>query len=379
MEDKTVYRKAFSENLKKIRKQSNLTQEQFANKIGYSTKAVSKWECGIAIPPTETLIDIADNLNVRLDDLLAYDVPPTYYLGIDGGATKTCFVLVDSNGELVNKVVLPSSNPFDLGFEKSFEILDQGITQVIKTIPKRKISVFAGISGGISGNAKEKFREFFSKYGFAKVDNGSDVENIVYASLNDCDGLALVLGTGCAGFIKKGETLSRIGGLGYLFDHGGSGYDMGCQAIRSACRAEDMTGEPTILRDMILQKLNTKTILENLSYFYQIGKSGIASYSTLVVDAFKQGDKVAKEIVESNMKHVAHLIVTARKRLDNINPLKVVMVGGLTNESQMILPIINKYLDDMDSSNNYHLQVYGKNVVYGALIRAGMKPNGNEY
>lgn len=39
-----------SENLKKIRKDNNLSQEQLADELGVSRQAISKWESGLSFP-----------------------------------------------------------------------------------------------------------------------------------------------------------------------------------------------------------------------------------------------------------------------------------------------------------------------------------------
>ena len=61
---------SFSENLKNIRLEKNLSQEQLAELIGVSRQAVSKWEQDSGYPETEKLINIAKTLDVSLDALL---------------------------------------------------------------------------------------------------------------------------------------------------------------------------------------------------------------------------------------------------------------------------------------------------------------------
>ena len=39
-----------SENLKKIRKEHNISQEQLAEQLGVSRQSVSKWESGLSFP-----------------------------------------------------------------------------------------------------------------------------------------------------------------------------------------------------------------------------------------------------------------------------------------------------------------------------------------
>lgn len=74
MEEKDV-RKFFSKNLIKLRKQRNLTQTQLAEKLNYSDKSISKWECGDVMPDVVTVKKIADFFNITIDALLCDDLP----------------------------------------------------------------------------------------------------------------------------------------------------------------------------------------------------------------------------------------------------------------------------------------------------------------
>ncbi len=65
------FRKNFGNNLNKLRKQRGLTQQELAEQLNYSDKAVSKWERGESIPDTYTLYSIAAYFSVSIDDLLA--------------------------------------------------------------------------------------------------------------------------------------------------------------------------------------------------------------------------------------------------------------------------------------------------------------------
>lgn len=56
--------------LKKIRKDNNLTQEKFAEKLGVTPQAVSKWENGKNIPDISVLKEIKREYNIDLDSIL---------------------------------------------------------------------------------------------------------------------------------------------------------------------------------------------------------------------------------------------------------------------------------------------------------------------
>ena len=63
-----------SENLKKIRKENNLSQEQLAEKLNVSRQSVSKWESGQAYPEMDKVLQICQLFSVSVDDLLNQDI-----------------------------------------------------------------------------------------------------------------------------------------------------------------------------------------------------------------------------------------------------------------------------------------------------------------
>ena len=60
---------SFAENLKQLRKEKQLSQEELAEILDVSRQAVSKWEQGIGYPEVEKLMSISSKLNISLDSL----------------------------------------------------------------------------------------------------------------------------------------------------------------------------------------------------------------------------------------------------------------------------------------------------------------------
>ena len=84
----------FPQNLKRIRKKAGLTRRELAERLSYSDKAVEKWESGQSYPALPTLCKIAKVLCVSLEELIySQEKEIRYFLGIDGGGTKTTFLL----------------------------------------------------------------------------------------------------------------------------------------------------------------------------------------------------------------------------------------------------------------------------------------------
>ena len=63
-----------SENIKRYRKEMNLTQEELAEALGVTIGAVSKWENGNNVPDIMTLMELANFFNISMDELLSFDM-----------------------------------------------------------------------------------------------------------------------------------------------------------------------------------------------------------------------------------------------------------------------------------------------------------------
>ncbi len=65
---------ALSENIRNLRKQKGLTQQQLAEALDVTAGAVHKWETGMSYPEIYTLVEIADYFDTSVDYLLGYEI-----------------------------------------------------------------------------------------------------------------------------------------------------------------------------------------------------------------------------------------------------------------------------------------------------------------
>ncbi len=63
-----------SENIKKYRKDMDLTQEGLAEALGVTVGAVSKWENGNNVPDVMTMMEMADFFNISMDELVGFSL-----------------------------------------------------------------------------------------------------------------------------------------------------------------------------------------------------------------------------------------------------------------------------------------------------------------
>ena len=68
-------KETFGQRLQRLRKEKGLTQEDIANKINISPQAVSKWENDISTPDIYILDELANILDVTVDELLGRESP----------------------------------------------------------------------------------------------------------------------------------------------------------------------------------------------------------------------------------------------------------------------------------------------------------------
>ncbi len=92
----------FSENIVRLRKINQMTQEDIAEAVGVSRQAVAKWESGETIPDLEKCKLLAEFFGVSLDDLANYE--PEDNMGLDvppKGKHLFGMVTVGDKGQIV--------------------------------------------------------------------------------------------------------------------------------------------------------------------------------------------------------------------------------------------------------------------------------------
>ena len=91
------------EQIKRLRKERNMTQEQLAEKIGISSQAVSKWENDISLPDVATLPIIAGFFGVSMDTIFDYDAEKNAEKALE--IAKQTWTLRESNPELGKSII----------------------------------------------------------------------------------------------------------------------------------------------------------------------------------------------------------------------------------------------------------------------------------
>ena len=119
-------------NIRNFRVAKGLSQTELADILNISPQSVSKWECGISIPDIEKICLMSDIFNVSLDAFMGnLKEDKKIMIGVDGGGTKTEFILFDEDGNILERIVLGACNPNAVGIQNGYDILKQGINKLL--------------------------------------------------------------------------------------------------------------------------------------------------------------------------------------------------------------------------------------------------------
>ena len=335
-------------------------------------QTVSKWESGLSEPDADRLCMLADIFGVSLDSLLRSTEAASRQalVAVDGGGTKTDFVLFLESGEIIKRVTLEGCNPNVVGTARSVEIIADGIEKLISK-DLHIAAAFAGIAGAGSGNNKATMQsELKARYPFMKIRVDTDLYNVINTVKNTDKCIAAISGTGSCVCGYDGERLHKTGGWGYLFDEAGSGFDIGRDAIRHCLSVEENGCEATELYRAVCNTLGGAA-LDNLDKIYAKGKDYIASFAPVVFEAYTRGDETSRAIIDKTVVRLAELVNTLSERHDCGNT--VILAGGITSKKEVIEPLLRQKLN-----TGLSLVFPKMTQIYGAAVMC-MKLYGTDY
>lgn len=289
------------------------------------------------------------------------------FIAIDGGGSKTEYVLVNELGNILLHRFSTCTNPNDVGMEISLSILESNINEMLAFAKNSNLNIqliFLAIAGIEFGDSKDVLKTQLLKS--VPVDTiyvDGDLASVKELGLgNDTEGVVIISGTGFNMAIKKNNKYSSIGGWGYLADDYLSGFDLGKEALVRCSRAIDMVDEPTMLVKMIEEKFANR-LWYDMAEIYQSGIKGVASLSKIVVQAYKLKDKVAMEIVDKRVNNLSNIL--KEKTKDMTSQVKVCLFGGIFENNDFIVEKIKLNLGE-----KFLVNVTKKKTIYGTVYLA---------
>lgn len=95
-----------SKNIKYLRQENRLTQDDIANKIGKSTGNVSAYEKGKTLPPVDVIIKLCEIFKVSLDDIVHKDLSKEGLGRLEEEALRKSFEPTSEDEELLRRFLV---------------------------------------------------------------------------------------------------------------------------------------------------------------------------------------------------------------------------------------------------------------------------------
>jgi glucosamine kinase len=254
------------------------------------------------------------------------------FLGVDGGATKTLAVVVDTDGHERGRGVAGSGNHESVGFERAVRNVRKAVDTAMQATGAALLpfeAAWIGLAGIDRPEDREQFLPQFESLA-CQVRLTNDAE-LALAALPHWVGIALIAGTGSIA-IGRGQQgkLARTGGWGHVLGDEGSGYELGRQALQAAFQAADGRGGPTQLLELIQGHWQLASIEDAMPMVYQrFDKAEIARLSDLVFAADRSGDAVARGILSGGATHLARHVLALSDSLRFAPSVPLALGGGL--------------------------------------------------
>lgn len=277
-----------------------------------------------------------------------------YYLGIDGGGSKSKAVLCDKNLEILSTFQAGPSNFLKVGLKdaaKEIMSLISAATHDLKG-SQQNLAVVIGTAGAGRKENVEDFTEALNKeamkkrIGLKNIFITGDINITLHGAFEENEGLILIVGTGSIiyGKTKNGSEI-RKGGFGRLIGDEGSGYSIGKRTINFLSRSFDGRIIPTPFFDFLTERLN---ISDSPSLINSIYKNNyeISQAAALTIEAAELGMREAEQILSEESDELIVLIGSSLNEFSS-KSIKLCLSGGLIEQENfyrnMLIEKINKY------------------------------------
>jgi N-acetylglucosamine kinase-like BadF-type ATPase len=271
----------------------------------------------------------------------------SFYLGIDGGGTKTECVVGDDRSVLGSSVE-GTIKIRKVGVNAADQKLEAAIHAACKQagIPPGDIArTCIGLAGSsipeVADWAYRALRHIVP--GDVAVVNDTVIAH--RAAFSGGAGVLVIAGTGSnvLGINERGES-ARAGGWGPIISDEGSGFWIGRRAVAQAMRAHDR-GRPTELLNAIKQAWKLSSLEEVVSMANSNPPPDFASLLPEILRCSDRGDAVAQAILRSAAEELAHLaLVVMTKLWPDSKEIAIAVTGGVFSHSPQIRQLFAEYI-----------------------------------
>jgi glucosamine kinase len=246
----------------------------------------------------------------------------SFKIGVDGGGTKTEFILVDAGGVVVARHLAPGCNPSQVGPDKAQEILRTGLDALLaqSKIGQRESKIDA--THLYMAGSPVTWREIAAGLdGLGTLVVAPDSLPVLELATRGAPGLVLHAGTGSFVAARAPDrSVHYSGGLGWKLGDAGSGFDLGRRGIalallelQAAASSPSVKPSPFQKFSPLAEALRAHTGLAdyatNSRFFYNdpAANAVISGFAPRVLELAEQDCGPAQQVVADSVTDLARL------------------------------------------------------------------------
>jgi N-acetylglucosamine kinase-like BadF-type ATPase len=256
-----------------------------------------------------------------------------YFIGIDGGGTKTDCIITDKN---YNQLYSLKGGPLNLLSSSSSESSRTIIQLINSCLSKLNITLAhldcIGIGAAGAGRMEDSEKlEINLKALLPPSINlkvTTDAEAALEGAFNGKPGCILISGTGSIIWGKdQNGIIHRCGGFGKILGDEGSGYMLGQKGLVAAAKEFDGRGIKSLITGSLKDKYQIQSVQDIINAVYK-NDLDISGVAPLVLASAGNNDKVALRIIDEETEELLNLISCMIKKLKKEN-IEISFAGRL--------------------------------------------------
>lgn len=267
----------------------------------------------------------------------------TFFVGVDGGATKCIVRVEDAQGQLVGRECSGPAN-IRISVEQAWQSIEAALEKILrpKSISYQQGHLFhagMGLAGCEVINAYQSF--LHHAHPFQTLVVTSDAHTACLGAHSGKAGAIIIAGTGVVGFQSEETTTAKVGGWGFPHDDDGGGAWLGLQAVRLTVQWQDGRLPASALAQAVYQRFHQDDH-HLVAWANQANSTAFAELAPLVIQAAQTGDAAAVQLMLQAAKAIESISeALLAKQAEVREPLPCSLIGGI---AEFIQPYLSETL-----------------------------------
>lgn len=270
-----------------------------------------------------------------------------FYLGIDGGGSKTTCAVGDEHAILGTSIAGPS-NITRVEEARARESLHRAIREACAAAmidPSQIDCACIGVAGAGRQEVAGAVEKIIAQMISGKIEVVGDMAIAMEAAFGAAPGVVVIAGTGSIAYGRNGKgTTARAGGWGFAISDEGSAHWIGRAAVTAVLREMDQAlDESAAPSASLFRELKAVWNLGSLDEFVRKANSSpdFAALLPTIISTADAGDKVAQRVLEQAAVELSQLASIVIRRLfaescASSTLVRLAMVGGVFRHSTRV-------------------------------------------